>query len=54
MRVMGVDPGSNITGYGIIETDGRRYEVVEYAAIRTPSKSRFPDRLLSSAESLKK
>jgi crossover junction endodeoxyribonuclease RuvC len=46
MRVMGVDPGSDITGYGIIETDGRRYEVVEYAAIRTSSKSRFADRLL--------
>ena len=46
MRVMGVDPGSDITGYGVIETDGRRYEVVEYAAIRTSSKSRFADRLL--------
>jgi len=46
MRVLGVDPGSDVTGYGIIETDGRRYEVVEYAGIRTPSRFRFADRLL--------
>jgi crossover junction endodeoxyribonuclease RuvC len=49
---MGVDPGSDITGYGVIESDGRRYEVVEYAAIRTHSKSSFAERLLLISQKL--
>ena len=31
--IIGVDPGTNITGYGIIHTDGNRMELVTYGVI---------------------
>jgi crossover junction endodeoxyribonuclease RuvC len=52
MRIIGVDPGSNITGYGVIESDGRRYELIEYAGIRGPKHLSFPERLLAISRKL--
>jgi crossover junction endodeoxyribonuclease RuvC len=46
MRVLGVDPGSDVTGYGVIDSLGSQYELVEYAAIRAPSRFDFAQRLL--------
>lgn len=37
-RIIGVDPGSRITGYGIIDWDGQRYELVEAGCIRMPDR----------------
>ena len=47
MRIIGVDPGSDTTGYGVIESDGRRYELIEYAGIRGPKHLSFAERLLA-------
>lgn len=44
MRILGIDPGIAITGYGIIE-DGHRPEVVTYGDVRTPAKTPAPARL---------
>ena len=33
MRVFGIDPGSVRTGYGCIETDGRRHSLIACGAI---------------------
>lgn len=52
LRILGVDPGSEITGYGVIESDGRRYQLIEYAGIRSSSRSSFPRRLLAITEKL--
>ena len=46
MRVFGIDPGSERTGYGCIETDGRRQRLVACGAISSPAHTSFPDRLL--------
>jgi crossover junction endodeoxyribonuclease RuvC len=46
MRVLGVDPGSDTTGYGVIDSDGRHYHLVEYACIRGPKRLSFAERLL--------
>jgi crossover junction endodeoxyribonuclease RuvC len=46
MRVLGVDPGSDTTGYGVIDSDGRHYDLVEYAGIRGPKRLSFAERLL--------
>ncbi|MCS6805398.1 MAG: crossover junction endodeoxyribonuclease RuvC [Blastocatellia bacterium] len=46
VRVLGVDPGSESTGFGIIDSDGQRHQPVEYGAIRAPRGGAFPDRLL--------
>ncbi|MGI9065777.1 MAG: crossover junction endodeoxyribonuclease RuvC [Pyrinomonadaceae bacterium] len=52
MRILGIDPGSETTGWGIIEGDGRRYSLVECGAIRATAGQRFPSRLLKIANAL--
>jgi crossover junction endodeoxyribonuclease RuvC len=44
LRVMGIDPGSRVTGYGIIETDGVRSRHLDSGCIRTAD-GPFPSRL---------
>ncbi len=52
MRVLGIDPGSQTTGWGVIEGDARRYQLVEYGAIRTVAGGKFSTRLLNIANDL--
>jgi crossover junction endodeoxyribonuclease RuvC len=46
MRIMGIDPGTETTGFGVIETDGSQHSAVVYGAIRTKPKTPFHERLL--------
>jgi crossover junction endodeoxyribonuclease RuvC len=43
-RILGIDPGSRITGYAVIETDGIKNAHVAHGCIRTSHDS-FPGRL---------
>jgi len=43
--VFGIDPGSERTGYGCVETDGRRHHLVACGAISAPAASDLPQRL---------
>ena len=52
MRIIGVDPGSDTTGYGVIDSDGRHYDLVEYAGIRGPKHLSFAERLLAISRKL--
>lgn len=45
MRILGIDPGIAIVGYGIVDIKGNSISMVEYGCITTSSKSRLPDRL---------
>ena len=45
MRVFGIDPGSERTGYGCVETDGSRHRIVVCGAISSPALASFPDKL---------
>ncbi len=45
MKVFGIDPGSIRTGYGCIESDGRRHRLVTCGAIRTVPRAALADRL---------
>ena len=45
MRIFGIDPGSDRTGYGCVETDGRRYHLVTCGAIGPLAPESFPNRL---------
>ena len=47
MRIFGIDPGSERTGYGCVDTDGRRHRLVACGAISAPLHATFPDRLLA-------
>ena len=46
MRVLGIDPGSQTTGWGVVEGDGRRYSLVAFGSIRVPASLKFSTRLL--------
>ena len=52
MRVLGIDPGSQTTGWGVVEGDGRKYTLVDYGAIRAPASLKFPTRLLKMCSGL--
>ena len=52
MRVLGIDPGSETTGWGVIEGDTHRYRVVEYGSIKAPVRESFSARLLKIADGL--
>ncbi len=52
MRILGIDPGSETTGWGVIEGDGRRYGLVECGTVRASSSQKFPARLLRIANAL--
>lgn len=52
LRVLGVDPGSNTTGYGVIDSDGKSYKLVEYAGIKAPARFTFAERLLIISQKL--
>jgi len=52
MRVLGIDPGSQTTGWGVVEGDGRRYSLVAFGSIRASSSQRFSTRLLKMCTGL--
>jgi crossover junction endodeoxyribonuclease RuvC len=52
MRVLGVDPGSQTTGWGVVEGDGRRYSLVAFGSVRAPASMKFPARLLRMCNGL--
>ncbi len=45
IRLMGIDPGSRITGYGIVDMDGPRSRHVASGCIQTASDRPLPERL---------
>jgi crossover junction endodeoxyribonuclease RuvC len=38
MRILGIDPGTGILGFGVIETNGSKHKLVDAGVIRTPVK----------------
>ena len=52
MRVIGIDPGSQTTGWGVVEGDGRRYSLVAFGSIRVPAGLKFSTRLLKICNGL--
>ena len=52
MRILGVDPGSLITGYGLIEVDGPRVRALEYGVLRTTRGTQLSKRLATIYEGL--
>jgi crossover junction endodeoxyribonuclease RuvC len=45
MLIFGIDPGSERTGYGCIESDGRRHRLVACGALSAPAHTSFSGRL---------
>jgi len=45
VKTFGIDPGSDRTGYGCIETAGGRHHLVICGSLSAPARSTFPDKL---------
>ena len=45
MRIIGIDPGYAIVGYGIIDYNANRFTVVDYGAVTTKAHTPFEQRL---------
>lgn len=44
MIVLGIDPGTIVTGYGIVEVTNSCYKALDYGCIRPPLKAPLPQR----------
>ena len=44
MKIFGIDPGSRVTGYGLIESNGNHSKYIDSGIIKTSEKI-FPERL---------
>ena len=45
MRIIGIDPGYAIVGFGVLDYDGYKFRPVEYGAVTTEAGMNFPQRL---------
>jgi crossover junction endodeoxyribonuclease RuvC len=45
MRILGIDPGTGITGFGVIDVDGQKYKLVDAGVIRTTPNTPLEERL---------
>jgi crossover junction endodeoxyribonuclease RuvC len=45
VRIFGIDPGANRTGYGCVDTDGSRHRIVICGAIAAAPRASFPEKL---------
>lgn len=45
MRILGVDPGLNTTGYGVLEILGRKPKLVEAGVVRSKPSGTMPERI---------
>ena len=53
MRILGIDPGLNVTGYGVLDGDQQQVTVVEAGVVRTNEQAPMADRLLQIAQEIK-
>ena len=53
MRILGIDPGYGITGFGLIEAERNQYRLLRCGAITTPAGMNFSARLEIIYEDMK-
>lgn len=52
MIVLGVDPGTAVTGYGVVERIDGRLRAVDFGTLETPATHELPQRLLAIHQGL--
>src|SRR5687767_11255166 len=45
MRVLGIDPGSETLGWGVVEGSGNKYSLVDFGVVRSNPRMAFSKRL---------
>lgn len=53
MRILGIDCGSQVTGYGVIDSDGVTHVLVDAGVVRTDPKQPLALRLLEIGQALR-
>lgn len=53
MRILGIDPGTAITGFGVIDADGQKFKFVDAGVIRTPKEQPMNERLNTVYDEMK-
>jgi crossover junction endodeoxyribonuclease RuvC len=53
MRILGIDCGTERTGFGVIDSDGRDHRLVEAGTIRTSAAQPLEERLMTISRGLK-
>ncbi len=48
MRVLGIDPGSETLGWGVVEGSFAKYSLVEFGTVRSKASDAFSKRLLTA------
>lgn len=51
-RILGIDPGLNITGYSVLDTSGNQFSIVEGGIVRSKRKDSLENRLLEIHEGI--
>ncbi len=46
MRVLGIDPGSETLGWGVVEGESLKYKLVDFGTVKSSPKEAFSKRLL--------
>ena len=53
MRILGIDPGLATMGWGVIESNGYTEKLIQYGAVITYPRDKFPTRLASIERNVK-
>jgi len=52
IRILGIDPGYAIVGFGVLDYDGVKFTPIEYGAVLTEAGTPFPERLRAIHEDI--
>lgn len=52
MRILGIDPGVAIVGFGVVDSEGGTQQMVQYGAINTPANQPLAARLVQIEQDL--
>jgi len=52
MRILGIDPGTGILGFGVVETGSKSHKMIDAGVIRTPAHQDLSLRLLTLYDEL--
>lgn len=52
MRIIGIDPGTGILGFGVVEVDGTKLTMIDAGVVKTPAHTPLDERLEDIFDSL--
>jgi crossover junction endodeoxyribonuclease RuvC len=53
MKVLGIDPGSETLGWGVVEGENLKYRLVDFGTVRSSPREKFSKRLLKIHEGVR-